>query len=202
MLTLKHPFAHASEASVKGRQLLRGRTKAKIESLQADLEAARLTLAQAEQVVGDRLIEETDITAATEAMRQAGERVKTLELALIVAREKDAAAQDELQHAERQVVIEAEAAACERVLALGPRFEEVSALVRQFAVDMARETEALRVAGGNEKYAHPVRQIREQFEFFLRLASHPRTTNFPSALKMYETFTACLVAVCGMRLKP
>jgi hypothetical protein len=104
-----------------------------------------------------------------------------------------------LKEAERVAAIEAEAAACEHVLARGPRFEEVSTLVRQFAVDMARETEALRVAGGNEKYAYPVSQIRAQFEFFPRLASHPRTTDFPSALKRYESFTACLVAVCGMR---
>src|SRR5688572_9277773 len=69
------PSVPASEASVKGKQLLRGRTKARVESLRAELEAARLTLAEAEQAVGDRLVEELDITAATESMRQASDRV-------------------------------------------------------------------------------------------------------------------------------
>jgi hypothetical protein len=194
--------AQAAEAKVKGAQLLKGRTRAMVERLTEQVQDAQHARENAKRAAGELVSEGQDATAAMREMRQAHDRLDALEAALAVAIQKDGAAQADLKKAEHQVLIEAEAAACEHVLALGPRFEEVSALVRQFALDMARETEALRVAGGDDKYAYPVSQIRAQFEFFLRLASHPRTTDFPSALKMYESFTACLVAICGMRSQP
>ena len=91
-----------------------------------------------------------DTAAATEALRQAEGQLREDQEALVVAQQKDDEAQRALTDAHRQATIEVEAAACAHVLALGPRFEEVSALVRQLAVDTARETEALRVAGGRK----------------------------------------------------
>jgi hypothetical protein len=116
MLATKNPFANtpplasvpAVEATVKGKQLLRGRTKARVESLPAELDAARLSFAQAEQTLGERMVDDLDATTATEAVRQVGDRVRVLESALAVARQRDDAAQASLKQAEQQVAIEAE----------------------------------------------------------------------------------------------
>jgi len=213
MLSLKNALAKSSPApspagssmtagndphkNLKRWQLEGGRARKRVEELSSQLDAARQAFAQiSRDSVGD---ERLDITAVTDAMTQAEKKVSALEAALKIALQREQAAEISLNNAEMEVKREARDAACERVLALGPRFEEVSAVVRQFAVDMARETEAMRVAGGNEEYASRVSKIWEQYDFFLRLASHLRTTDFPSALKQYETFTDCLVAVCGVR---
>jgi chromosome segregation ATPase len=195
---LNHSLA-AAEAKLAESRRLRERTKGKVETLTAQVEDARKILADGKRTLGERKGDGEDTTSITRTVKQAHDHLDALEAALVVAIQKDDTAQSELEEADRQVLIAAEAAACEGVLELGERSEEVYALVRQFAVDLARATEALRVAGGNEKYALSVNQILAQFEFFLRLASHPRTTDYPSALKKYESFTACLVAVCGMR---
>jgi ribosomal protein S6E (S10) len=199
------PTHSAVEAQVakKSKEMVQGKTEAKVKRLTAELEAARIELEQARQVLGERMGDGLDTSVAMDAMTKAESKIRMHEAGLIVWKEKGEAAQAELKKAEHQVLIEAEAAACERVLALGPRGEALFELVRQFAIDQAAAGEALRVTGGNDKYARPVSQIREQFDFFLRLASHhPRTINFPDALKMYESYTACLVAVCGMRAQP
>src|ERR1043166_3528789 len=109
MLTLKKPFTKSSpetpaaaEASVKGKQLLHGRTKARVESLTAELNAARQALTQAEQAVGEQLVEGLDATASTDAMKQAADQVRILESALVVATQKDEAAHTALKEAQSQ----------------------------------------------------------------------------------------------------
>jgi hypothetical protein len=57
-------LATTADDAAKGKQLLRGRAKAKVETLTAELDAARLTLAQAEQVLGERMDDARDTTAA------------------------------------------------------------------------------------------------------------------------------------------
>src|SRR4249920_2936728 len=159
MLTLKNPFAKtppeptpispspAAEASVKGRQLARGRTRARFESLRAELEAARGVLAQSERVDADE-----DSTAVLQRMTRAEEDVRDKEKELTIAIRKDEAALIALKDAERLVAVETEAAACADLLALAPEWEAVFLTVSQLAIKTASRTEALRVSGGNEKF--------------------------------------------------
>ena len=138
MLTLKKPFTKSSpetpaaaEASVKGKQLLHGRTKARVESLTAELNAARQALTQAEQAVGEQLVEGLDATASTDAMKQAADQVRILESALVVATQKDEAAHTALKEAQSQIAIQAEVNAVAQV-------KTVSLKVDQMLVDLER----------------------------------------------------------------
>ena len=177
-ISLKSPFskattpteprglsAPAAEDAVKGKQLLRGRTKARVASLRADVETVQLAFKQAERNVGERRAEELDVTAAIEELKQAGDRLRALEAALAFAIDKDDAAQRDLKDAERQASIEVEAAARTRLTALGPRGEEILAAGRQFSTDVALGTDALRLAGGNERYGYSVNEIYGQFNY-------------------------------------
>ena len=112
-MLLKNPFAKTQPAPpavsaqavsdlVKGKQLLRGRTRVKVETLQAEVGTARVALAQAEQALGERMGDELDVTDATDTMKQAGDRVRALEVALAVAIQKDESALADLKDAERQ----------------------------------------------------------------------------------------------------
>ena len=215
MLSLKNPFARpttipapaeflmpeANEANkaVKRWQLEQGRTRKRVEQLRDQLQLARVDLAQSEQTLGERMAEGLDSTTATEAMTRAVDHVRALEVALSVATDKDEAAHAALKQAELQVSIEAETAACAVVLALGPRWEEILAAVRQIAIDTALAADGMRVAGGNEKYAYGVNEITAQARLFMGLAMHPLTNNghVPTAFMKYKTLTECLDAVCG-----
>jgi aminopeptidase N len=182
------------------------KTKAKVESLRAEVEAARLTLAQAEQAVGDRLVEGLDVTAATDTMKQAGDRVRVLESALAVAIQKDEAAQAELKQAERQMASDAEDAASARVLARAAEGEAILKTVRRFALDLAADQQVLgeiRKKNGTERSAANVGVIPGQLMFFLRLAIDPGTgTEFrPYGLRTYDSWTECLEKVCGLRAR-
>jgi hypothetical protein len=199
LATMPVPSAPATEAKLKGCQLARGRTRSRVESPTAELEAARLALAQAERTAGDQLIEEMDTTAATETMRAATDRVRILEAALASARQKDEAAQTDLKQAEHQVAIDAVSAACAVGLALGPRWEAIFAAVRQLAIDTARAGDGLCVVGGNEKYAYPVHEITMQASLFMGLAMHLLTNrgHVPTPFMKYKSLTECLEAVFG-----
>jgi hypothetical protein len=169
MLTLKNPFAKTTPATesagssmpeadktLKRWELEQGRTKKRVEELTGQLDTARRTLADAKQAYGEREIEGVDTTEAEAAMQRAEGRVRVFEVALTVAKQKDDAAQAELNNAKRQVSSDAEAAARARVLALGPRGEELLAAVRQFAISVARDQQALgqaRRKNGTERCA-------------------------------------------------
>jgi hypothetical protein len=187
------------QVELKHRQLRKGTTRAEVERRTAERDAARFALAQAERAVGEQANDGLDTATAMTALSQAEQVVKENELALSVATQKDALAQAALKDAERTVAAAAVSAACARVLALGPRFEEVCAMVRQLAVDTARETAELRVVGGNEKYAYGANEIKGQFDLFIGLAKHPLTNNghVPEAFMKYKTSSACLEAICG-----
>ena len=93
--------ASAAEASVKGKQLLQGRTKARVESLTAELDAARRAF---DQISHDSVADERlDAVAVADAMTQAEEKVRALEAALKVAMQRDEDAQAALKHAEMKV---------------------------------------------------------------------------------------------------
>lgn len=190
-----------AQVSLKHKELSQGKTGAQVERLRAELETAQLALDHAEQAEGECEVDGRDATGATDARRQAEDRVRTVKAALSVAMAKHQAAQRALTDAKRAAEMEVEAAARARVLALGPRFEEVSALVRQLAMDTARELEALRVIGGGEKYSYSVNEIRMQFDLFLGLAKHPLTSNayVSPAFMKYRSWRECVEAICGER---
>ena len=119
MLTLKNPFAktaptdtplpspQAMEASVKGKQLLRGRTKARVESLRAEVATARTAVTDVKRTIGERRDSDLDITAVTEELRQVEGHLQALEAALAFAIQKDEAAQADLRHGETEARREA-----------------------------------------------------------------------------------------------
>ena len=68
-------------------------------------------MVQLEQRAGEYVVDERDATALMDELKQAGDRVRVLGMALGVAIQKDEAAQAELNNAKRQVAIDAVAAA-------------------------------------------------------------------------------------------
>jgi hypothetical protein len=101
----------AADKVVKRWQLEQGRTNTKVQELKDQIEAAKTRRAEAEQAVGEQLVEGLDATAATLVMNQASEHVRILESALAVAAQKDEAAQAKLKESERQAAIEAQVGA-------------------------------------------------------------------------------------------
>ena len=121
-LSLKNPFAAKAtpptddptetgsplddaERTVKRWQLERGRTKARVEALQTEVDTARADEKHATQTEGVAIYEGQNSTALANAAQQAGHRLAALEAALAIAIQKDDAAQAELQQAEHQVVV-------------------------------------------------------------------------------------------------
>jgi hypothetical protein len=120
MLNLeKNPFAKSitppsptgssmttANKAVKRWQLEQGRTNMKVQEIEGQIDAAKVRQTEAEQVVGEQLVEGLDTTAATLVMNQASEHVRVLESALAIAIQKDESAQAALKEAEAQAAIE------------------------------------------------------------------------------------------------
>src|SRR5437773_6358307 len=98
--------ASATEASVKGKQLLRGRTKATVDRLTQQVQEAQHALENAKRAAGELVSEGQDATAAMREMRQAQDRLDVLEAALTIAVQKDESAQSALRDAQRQAKVE------------------------------------------------------------------------------------------------
>jgi hypothetical protein len=96
----------AANKAVKRWQLEQGRTNTKVQEIEGQIKAAKVRRAEAEQAVGEQLVEGLDTTAATRLMNQASEHVRVLESALAIAIQKDESAQVALKEAERQAAIE------------------------------------------------------------------------------------------------
>ena len=192
-LTPSTPDAAAN--TVAGKRLAKGRTRARVDALAADLDDARLASVQAHQQLGECVNDELDVRAPTDALKHAEDRVQALEAALIVAKQKDDAAQIALKAAELAVTEEARQAARGRVTALAPKGEHLLAAVAQFSMDLARETEALLVAGGFEQCPSGFKEIREQFELSLSIAVTGNRP--PERLTRFTSWTDCLTAICG-----
>ena len=94
-----------SQVELKQKQLRRGTTNAKVESLQAEVDAARTAAARTTQDEGRAIYEGRNSTAEAQAAQQAGHRRAALEAALAIAIQKDDAAQAELLEASRQVEV-------------------------------------------------------------------------------------------------
>jgi len=152
--------APAADASVKAKQLLRGRTRARIETVTTDLEAARLAFARAEQLLGERMVDEgLDVAEVTVEMKGAKDRVRALESALAVAIQKDDAAQAELKRAEtearREVVREklaqlvAKAQAIDHWMESGKTLFEAYAAQRKSVLDFGDQDINLQIQAAN-----------------------------------------------------
>lgn len=210
-ISLKNPFAKLTSAtspasgvldredSLKGKRLLRGRTKARVESITAENEADRIAAEQVKHTLSEQLGNEQDTTETMSELAKIEGRIRAREAVLAIAVEKDIEAQRALANAARQASIAAEAAARARLAALGPRGEEILAAVTQFSADMEDAADALRLAGGNERYAYSMGEARAQWELFLGIAKRPPSTKGADsgAFRKYKTFTACVEAVCG-----
>ena len=217
MLSLKNPFARSTTPPspaeslthdvndpnkvVKHWQLEQGRTKKRVEELRVQLETARLTLAEAEQAVGSRLVEELDVTTATETMRQASDRVRVLDAAVTIAIQKDNEAIAALQQAERELKHAEQDEARERLVALADEGEELFIRIKLYREDLVRETVAAYAAGGIESWGE--RDIMAHFDFYVTIANRSAAADKADsgAFRKYPNWTTCLKYVCG-KIKP
>lgn len=83
------------------------KTAAQVERLRVELAATERAFTEAETAEGECLVDGRDATAATDARRQADDRVRTVKAALSVAIEKDRIALASLTDATRQAAITA-----------------------------------------------------------------------------------------------
>jgi hypothetical protein len=125
----------ALEAKVKGAQLLKGRTNARLESLTAERDAKQRELAQAEHTLGECMADGLDVTTATEDVRQLGDRVRILESALTVARQRDAAAATSLKQAEQHLAIETETEVVARLKRVTLKADQLFVNLERLVVD-------------------------------------------------------------------
>lgn len=160
---------------LKQKQLRRGTTKAELERFTADVDAGARTLMEAEQGLGECVVNGRDTSAVTQQVQQCEKTLREARAGLACAKDKDAEAQRALKDAERQVSIEAEAAALANLKAVGLKVDQMFADLEQLAKDAAHASNAVRVSGGS--YASAMTDARLQFEMFLRLAGHPMTQN-------------------------
>lgn len=161
-------------------------------------------MVQLEQRAGEYVVDERDATALMDELKQAGDRVRVLEMALAVAIQKDEAAQAELNNAKRQVAIDAVAAAETRLNAHGPEGEALFTAMTQFAIAVARDQETVRLArlaSGSARHGVDVAEILRQFELFAGRAGHPLTGAglLPARLMRFPSWSACLKAVCAVK---
>ena len=143
------------------------------------------------------MVDELDVTAATDAMHRAADHVRALEVAISVAIKKDDAAQAELQQAERDLVTAAKDAARERLLALAQEGEEMFMHIKLFRADLIRETAAANAAGGIASWG--ARESVDYFDFFLKIANRSAAANAADSgtFRKYPSRITCLQYVCG-----
>jgi len=193
--------ATEAEACMYGQREALERAYKAYETKTAELTQARSHLVALGREEGQKEADGEDALDTTQAVQAAAITVKRLESAVAVLLQRTQEAEVALKNAQLLATVEAEAAACARVLALGPKGEALFVAVAEFVAEEYRETEALRVAGGNERYTQAVGEIRAQFELFLGIAKRPPSTKGADsgAYRKYENFTACLAATCGTR---
>jgi hypothetical protein len=96
----KTKSSSSASPKVKGLELAKGRTAAKVRSFTNEFNAARITLGNAERILVEVMGEGLDITDATEALKTVEDRVRSLDDALTVATQKDQAAAQALKAAQ------------------------------------------------------------------------------------------------------
>ena len=121
-----------------------------MERLRADLETAQRELAQAEQVLGECMGDARDTTAATKQLEQAEDRVRALDVALSVARQKDAAACADLKQAETDAKREAVRALLVRLNATADMVSGKQRELGQLAAEAIGLMAEIRAFGQNE----------------------------------------------------
>jgi hypothetical protein len=70
------PSAVEAQVSKKSKEMFQGKTAAKVKRLTAELEAARIELEQAQQVLGERMGDGLDTSVAMDAMTLAESKVR------------------------------------------------------------------------------------------------------------------------------
>lgn len=219
-MLLKNPFAKSTPATepagssmpeadkaLKLWELEQGRTRKRVEELTGQLDTARRTFADAKQAYGEREIEGVDTSEAEAAMQRAEGRVRALEVALTIAKQKDEAAQAERNNAKRQVVSDSLVEAAARLNAHGPEGDALFTALEEFCIDVSRDKEAVRLARlamGDERHTVDVAELSRQFELFVARAANPLTGQgiLPSRLMRFSSWSDCLAAVCGVKAQP
>jgi hypothetical protein len=107
----------------KGRELARGRTRAKVEELKGLLASARKLAVEKNQVAGQIVVDGDDASMAISEAQHAENNVKILEAALAVSIQKDEAAQRELATAQQAAALEAKRQIVARVKALAAEMD-------------------------------------------------------------------------------
>ena len=163
-----------------------------------ELSEARSRLAELDQIVGEKLADDLDAAPEVLARQSAQARVTQLELAvgILCQRQQDAATA--LKAAEQAAADDAVSSAHARLAALGPVAEALFAEVKRFRTNLARETENLRVCGGNS-YVYSLSELTAQFDLFMKIANRPPSADaFDSgAYRKYPNFLACAAAHFG-----
>lgn len=191
-----------AQVDLKQKQLRRGTTRAKVESLTADLDTARADLAHATQAHGSALYEENDSTEEAAAAQQATLRVAALEAALKVAIQKDDEAARALEQAEGDLVIAEREEIHQHLCTMAGEAEELFIRIKLFRAELVRELTALQELGGpSEKFGYGSNEIRLHFDEFMKLANRPAShaAADSGAFQKYPSWTNCVEVVCGKR---
>ncbi len=140
-----------AQVSKKQKELHRGKTEAQVARLTVDLDTAQRELAHAEQVLGERMNDGLDATGATDAMKQTGDRVRALQAALTVAKQKDDEAQRALTDATRQTAIAADDEVVAAFKGSALKMEEVlCGEVKRAADELAAALKAVKDRSGGD----------------------------------------------------
>jgi len=196
------PVEHSqpeSTGNLVGARLTLGRASHAYDTKNAELTEARSTLAHLDQTIGEKGADGIDATADIHERQSLQSLVQQLELAVAALLQRKESAERAVLDATRAQAEDAIAAACMSLLALAPEWEQVFVTVSQLAIQTAHKTEGLRVAGGNEKYAYSVSEVKRQIQLFMGIAMCEvnGSGHIPSRLMRYETLTACFASICG-----
>lgn len=161
------------EAKIKGAELHRGRTKARLETLQGELDAARQILAELAAQEAERIVEGEIPPTSGKEMQKAQDRVRQLEGALAVAQQKDVDAQSALERARLMAEIGEE----ERALGflkytIGPKVDRFFVeLERLVDLELSPALNAARAAGGQGVHQSFLTDLTLGFEMHLLKAA-------------------------------
>jgi hypothetical protein len=153
-----------------------------------------LAVNEAERAVGERLVEELDVTVATDTMKQASDRVRVLESALGVAIQKDEAAETALKDAGWAVKLDAESDALAQLKAVAVRGDrimgELESLVREeFTPALAAAYAATAACGRSEGQTAFLHAFRQAFVLCVNRACTPYIPDARAGLPAFKDRT-------------
>lgn len=207
MITLKNPFSRSTTQpeppsqptpsvtaaidALRGKQMLRGRTKARVESVTAELDTAELQLERARQALADDDLE--DPTTAMESMAQAEERVRMLKSALTVAQHKDDEARAAEQDAKHAAEVEGKVAAVTHLKTVAEETDQKLAdLERHLTSRLCPAIDGARLAMGPGIESNFVTKVTLEFGESLKRACRQlvKSSNLYSCLQDGKVFSS------------